>query len=1178
MNYFQSKAHSVPPYNDEELAEALKQYGLALSDIPQSVFTLIRKPRYFDLMVRFRNQMAESGDITPARLIYEDWRDRYERKTNLPLSNLDFQDLIKNIARKNRAGMEYNLPQELDFIPSIHEEKQNILQELVTGNILQNVNGQYRVEPKHLQYAFGLLLAEQVSQGSIEPRDNLDEVIARWFEPQSEMDIKSAICGIAVLHAMTTKDYPIDGQVSLLKWWISAQNPPQEVENSFIAYFPLNPRAYFTLAELVWSDESHNPWCKEIIVRSLMKWRYLEKVKTELIPIFEKWLGFVNRDGYFSGRDKSEEQINEERAKIAERVGRDLTPGKIEIAGYTFTLIEESGLLGLGKVVLAIISHLERAPFIHAISIGCIAEAIMGFPAKYDLFNWILKSSPISLSKEIIQETYHLIEQNTLVTLQAGYRLLTFEGGSDAIKLRQTFPEDIFPTSPLHELYFKDPCNSGFSWQRKHVEQCLDRKDLEARWVAIQLKEFCIDPELQLPKEWPNRLASVVDEINANSLWTHLATTEDQLFLSQVEPTLCAFLPNALVQLIRNTVQNAKNRSELELRQFALSIKQYFPLFGSNERETILEIWSQLQNQSTPWTEMRETAEEALFSLVLQIDTNGDRQLQFLMQRHPGAIDLLSYEGLFKPITDWEIVLHILNNNQDPKLLGRILWFISSSKNVYPQGIHLFINKFLYHFESKIRWLAMMILFKIGDLKYIDPFINSQWSYNFTSHLPLEDHWGSLLLCRFGLDLPYKELRNRVQPCFLGYAVEQRGFKLDEVSQFASDVFRMWQYAEKGIELPVDFPITELNQSPNEDINIFERFGIADEELNSVANSTGRNMYWGEEIFDINQFTSEFSIEKFKIHQEKLKQIINMAIHEQSKAGNELFNRSFPANGLENARKQRPDLFNIMIETVLVEKSNASRTLVLCRGLYETLCGILIKKQTSDGLALYRKLNDKTLIRIVDSETHIRWLDFVLFSGPEEANLITEWDNRITQCTNDQELLELVIITTSGNGKRWLKSRINSGLQSTIQLERARCITILGFLDDDDAGKLLEIEATSDLDTWVVSVAKESLHHWRKNLWAKTWFGRFLTEKDDIKSWAAFRLFLECIDRRYYFWKQQVVDTANIKTGGFDRLLFLESQYDVINNKIKNNEKPIQESFLSQKILREMWPWIRTGD
>lgn len=1180
LHYFQPQIYVVPPYNNDELSEALGRHNLKIPDIPRSVFPLLRKPRYFDLMIRHRNRMAESGDITPARLIYEDWRDRYERKSSFPMDERSFQDLIVEIAQKSRTVVSSIKRQEVIEILSQYQENDVILQELITGKLLQNINGQYRVEPRLLELGLGLLLADQVRQGCQEPGENLDEIIAGWLEPQPDIEIKAAICGVAVLHSMTAEDYSMDCQLSLLKWWISAQNPPQEVEDSFIAYLPLNPKTYLLLAERVWGDTTDNSWGKELIVRALMKWRHMEKVEAEFIIAFEKWLGFIYQNGSLPRRERSEVDIQEERAKITERVGFELVPGTIRFAGYPFTVIEQPGLLALGKVALAVISHMRRESFIRAISIGCVSEAIVDFPDKYDLFKWVLRSSQNAISNEVNQEAEYHITLNTLITLQAAYRLLTAEGGPEAIELRDTLPQDLFPPHPYIAELNMDPCGSGLPWKRDHIEECLKRKDLEVQWIARQMKRFCIDPDLQLPEEWPGHLATVVSQIHPESLWTNLYPTGDQLLFEEVEPVLCAYSPEALISLIQAIFQSAKKRTELALRQFALSIDEYLPLFGVEERKAVQDIWLALQNQTNPWTDTRATAERALFLLILQISRNGDEQLQFLLQRHPNAQDYVVFEGLFRPIDQWGTVLDMLREKQDENTLRRMLWFLSSSEESYPQEIGPLISSFLIHDDSHIRWLAMVILFKIGDSKYLDPFIHSAWSYDYKTHLPVEDHWGSLILCRFGSSLPYKDLRNRIQPNLLGYAIKLRGFIPEEVDQFAMDVFRMWQYsAAEGINLPADFPTIEIERSAIEDITIFERYRIAEEELTSLATAAGRNMYWGEEPIDFQKFSDLLSDAYFKNHQEQLRQIVQEAIQEQAKAGNELFSRSFPPDSIEKAMEQNPEIFNTMIEAILVESPGASRTLVLRRGLYETLCGILIDQGSERGLALYRKLSDPTLVRIVEPDTKIRWINFLLFSGPEEAGFIAEWDTMFTHCTTNKELMELVITAVSGNGKHWLKSRIRSGLQSSVQLERARSIAILGFLDDEEAKPLLQQEMFSALDTWVRKVAGEAWQHWQKNVWAKTWFSHFLADEDDVRSWAAFRLFLKCVDRRFILWKQQEIGLATIKTGGYDRLAFLECQTGVIENNIKENEKSLHETFLSQKVLkREVWPWMRIGE
>lgn len=56
--------------------------------------SLISKPRYFDLMVQLKDKIANCGDVTIERLIYEDWKDRTRRKKQV--DNLDFEVLVSS--------------------------------------------------------------------------------------------------------------------------------------------------------------------------------------------------------------------------------------------------------------------------------------------------------------------------------------------------------------------------------------------------------------------------------------------------------------------------------------------------------------------------------------------------------------------------------------------------------------------------------------------------------------------------------------------------------------------------------------------------------------------------------------------------------------------------------------------------------------------------------------------------------------------------------------------------------------------------------------------------------------------------------------------------------------------------------------------------------------------------
>jgi Effector-associated domain 10 len=147
QEYWQrNKARDLPPeiynllpYNEAELTEALQINHLNRSAIAQNLIPLISKPRYFDLMVKYRERIAASGDITFQRLIYEDWRDRYERKTDIALSDDGFQSLIRELAAKQVEKLNTRRISAIEvdsIIPSMYD-KLEVFNEIESSGIIK---------------------------------------------------------------------------------------------------------------------------------------------------------------------------------------------------------------------------------------------------------------------------------------------------------------------------------------------------------------------------------------------------------------------------------------------------------------------------------------------------------------------------------------------------------------------------------------------------------------------------------------------------------------------------------------------------------------------------------------------------------------------------------------------------------------------------------------------------------------------------------------------------------------------------------------------------------------------------------------------------------------------------------------------------------------------------------
>jgi hypothetical protein len=77
------------------------------------------------------------------------------------------------------------------------------------------------------------------------------------------------------------------------------------------------------------------------------------------------------------------------------------------------------------------------------------------------------------------------------------------------------------------------------------------------------------------------------------------------------------------------------------------------------------------------------------------------------------------------------------------------------------------------------------------------------------------------------------------------------------------------------------------------------------------------------------------------------------------------------------------------------------------------------------------------------------------------------------------------------------------------------------------------------------------------------------------EAWASFRLFLRCVDKRFWLWMDQSVEDSNKKDGSDLRLIFLDDNEDTIKNNIRKNEQELEKTLFGvKKQERGIWPWI----
>lgn len=1184
LSHLQFVTYMLPSYNDRELDEALAHHNLQHSDIQDDLLVIIRKPRYFDLMVRYREKVAETGDVTVARLVYEDWRDRLGRKRNISLDDTSFQQFICQLALKFQGGARYISDQDVEYaLPSFNEDKKLILEELRTGEVLQSGKKGYQVNEKLIIYGFGLLIVDQLEEASETSEKDVSETIAEWLEPHAGMDIKASICGFAAIHALSLRDYPKLAKIALLQTWIYCQNPEQTVESDFIAYLPINPQCYIDLAEIVWSDAAENAWAQELLMQAFLR-RREPSILSQLNTAFERWLGFVHIYGVPSLRGYSEEGTERIKQEIIERLGITFQIGqRIALGSYTITAIEDDGLLRLGRVALAVISHLPRGMFLHTIATGCLAEAIMGVLSKYDLLAWLFRSSPEPIWEEVHEEVDKLLSIERHCTQQAAYRLLSFEGGPEAHQLKQALPQDLAPINPDVEQYRQDPCNSWFQWNQAECEACLLRNDLSPEQIARNLKKHCINPNLLVPNDLDQRLQSLTETISIQKVRAILQTDRDDHTLDDYEPVLCAYAPNAIVDLIRRITRHAKEREGLALHYLVFRLSEYSLIFHTEEQESIYCSWTRVLGTSSTWDDKEKLTKSFLFKLILKAQTAEDQLLHF-MQRAEDAIDLLAFGKSFLPINDWNCVRQYLELATSTRTIQRVLWFLSSHPRTIPKDIIVqLILPLLRDKDSIVRATVLQILYFFEDQELTGSFVDGEWAWNIDPNQHWQEtHWGSLLLCKYATHLPYSSLRHRVHPNYWGYAIQCRGMIDEEIKQYSEDIQNIW--ASLGVKVP-DLPIETSSLSitasiaESRDILMIHQVGVRDSVDSQKITFLSREASWGGLDKGDSQNWEEVMASNSREQRQKIqRQTINEIIKQQAEAGNSWFAQRIFPNALDQIVSRYPHLVEQWLNPVLTGSSAGRRYLRLGYSFYEALCTVLLRVDSDKGLSLYWRLQDlgiKTDIR--DEYSSIKLLDYALFRTFPSEKVKCTWQKKLEACKTDRELLEIVILAQYGHASEWLWSIIIQGVESTAALEKSRAVLLLAFVHERKAFDYLNSLLENQPDTWIKDLLEYSRQLWQRNDWATHWFRRFLNTGDNVTAWTSFRIFLQCVDSRFWHWRQQI--EAKVLESDFTkrRFDFLESNLDTIKNEIESNEKPLREKLLGHKVLSgQAYPWMLT--
>ena len=380
------------------------------SDFARAVFELMRIPRLSSLVAKHREKLKDSGDVTAERVIYEDWKDRLERRgPNTGLTDPEMKVFVAKLGEKLRSDIAQAVVTRKDVIETLSDEsgKSNLelqpaVTELSSGAWLKRGPrpNTFRVAPDRIPFVLGATLVsdirEEKAAATVEAR------IAKFLDPLKTHSLGAAILRAATTIALIEADPLPVVRKALLSRWLDEQNFRADDFDAFWRLAGLDPALFLDLAEARWLARSGGFVSDEVLIKAFASATDFSDFGTTLKKRLTKWLAMAWPDpkvGAVLGKVDQTQADSQQR--VAETCSRH-TQWVSSEAAKSFApvrLDSHEGWSWLSPRALAILSYLKRAPFARVLEAWALSRAMMGCPRHKEEVAWLLRLNPNDTSE-----------------------------------------------------------------------------------------------------------------------------------------------------------------------------------------------------------------------------------------------------------------------------------------------------------------------------------------------------------------------------------------------------------------------------------------------------------------------------------------------------------------------------------------------------------------------------------------------------------------------------------------------------------------------------------------------------------------------------------------------------------------------------------------------------------
>lgn len=340
----------VGMYDDTEFQAAIELRGLSidcLHSLPEAAQHMVRRPRYFGLVIDHMDKLDHYGAITANILHWLDACDKIARRS-APIAGWDeehYQELLKELASRHISQGSLKLHEIHTIIQTLTSDHSAILDDLKSEGVLIKTAAGYDVSHERLALGMGLYILEQLSavherQGDIV--ESLRDLLAPSQETEEVISWVRAATTVAVLSDPPTPEKVAE---ALVNEWLRARNLMSDDYQDIKALRGCLLPPLLRLAAITWSIEREDERLQEISQRIFTDG--LTSHKELLGDAVRTWFRLVPTAGSTFFQHKKED------AETAIRLG----VSDPDIADLDLKICGDAGILMLHRVGFYLLSR-----------------------------------------------------------------------------------------------------------------------------------------------------------------------------------------------------------------------------------------------------------------------------------------------------------------------------------------------------------------------------------------------------------------------------------------------------------------------------------------------------------------------------------------------------------------------------------------------------------------------------------------------------------------------------------------------------------------------------------------------------------------------------------------------------------------------------------------------------